>query len=138
MSWKSFLHRRFSTLTQFFVLLAFVLVVVIAYDVTRRAQAGRLVGVGEEALQTELDIELTRQVELQVTLAYVQSDEYVAIYAREEGGLLLPDEKRIVPLTVQGTPQPTPIAEPTPDPAQHAHPWQAWWQLLTDAPMPSR
>lgn len=138
MPWKSFWLRRFSTLTQFFILLAFVLVAVIAYDVTRRAQAGRLVGVGEEALQTELDLELTRQVELQATLTYVQSDEYVAIYAREEGGLLLPDEKRIVPLAVEGTPQPTPVPEPTPDPAQYARPWQAWWQLLIDAPMPTR
>jgi hypothetical protein len=109
-----------------------------ALDLNRRAQAGRLVGTGEETLSDELEIESTRQAELQVTLSYVQSEDYVAAYARDEGGYILPGEKRIVPLIVEGTPEPQLQATPTPDPAIYARPWQAWWRLLTDSPLPSR
>ena len=97
-----------------------------------------MVGAGAEVLRAELDEETTRQVELRATLDFVLSDEYVAIYAREEGGMLLPGEKRIVPLMVEATPGPALQAQPTPDPALYARPWQVWWSLLTDAPLPAR
>lgn len=126
------------TLTQFLILLAVIIGLIIALDLNRRAREGRLVGVGEEALRIELELESTRQVELQATLAYVQSEDYIAVYAREEGGYLLPGEKRVVPLVIETTPVPTPAAAPTPDPGLNARPWQAWWQLLTDLPIPSR
>ena len=111
---------------------------VIVLDLNRRARDGRLVGAGAEALQAELDAEVTRQVELEATLEFVLSDEYVAIYAREEGGMLLPGEKRIVPLKAEATPVPAPAAQSTPDPALDARPWQVWWSLLSDAPLPSK
>jgi hypothetical protein len=126
------------TLPQLIVLLVVVAALFIALDLNRRAQAGRLVGVGEEALQHEVILETTRQVELQATLDYVRSEDYVAAYARDEGGYILPGEKRIVPLLLEVTPEPTPAAAPTPDPAFDAQPWQAWWQLLTDLPPPTR
>lgn len=132
-----FRQRPLLTLPQIAVLLAVVAALFIALDLNRRAQAGRLVGVGEEALQAQISLETTRQVELQATLAYVQSEDYVAAYARDEGGYVLPGEKRIVPLVIEITPQPTPMPAPTPDPATHARPWQAWWRLLTDAPQPT-
>lgn len=131
-------RRPLLTLTQLIVLLFVIAALVVVLDLNRRAKAGRLVGVGQEELRAELAEETTRQVELQATLTYVQSDDYVAVYAREEGGLLLPGEKRIVPLLVERAPLPTPVAVPTADPAQNVHPWQAWWQLLTDAPLPSQ
>lgn len=131
-------RRPLLTLSQLIVLLFVIAALIVVLDLNRRAKAGRLVGVGEEALQNELALETTRQVELQATLTYVQSDEYVAVYAREEGGFLLDGEKRIVPLLIETTPIPTPIAQPTPDPAQDAQPWQAWWQILFDSPMPER
>jgi len=130
-------RRPLLTLTQLIVLLLVFAALVVVLDLNRRAKAGRLVGVGEEALQSELAVEQTRQVELQATLSYIQSDEYVAVYAREEGGYLLPGENRIVPLLIEGTPVATPVLQPTPDPVGDAHPWQVWWQLMTDAPMPS-
>lgn len=108
----------------------------VAVDLNRRAQAGRLVGVGEGDLQLEVDIESTRQVELEATLEYVQSDGYVAAYARDEGSYLLPGEKRVVPMVIEASPQPTAVPTATPDPIQNARPWQAWWHLLTDAPQP--
>lgn len=134
---KWFRSRTLLTLPQVLVLLAIVAALFIALDLNRRAQAGRLVGVGEEALQQEVDLEATRQVELQATLTYVQSDDYVAAYARNEAGQLLPGERRIVPLLQESAPEPTAAPAPTPDPAANALPWQAWWRLLTDAPYPS-
>jgi cell division protein FtsB len=135
---KLFRQRPLLSIPQIIILLIVIGVLFIGLDITRRAQAGRLVGVGEESLQQEISIETTRQIELQATLEYVQSDDYVEAYARDEGGYILPGEKRIVPMPVEAPPGVQPGAEPTPDPATAARPWQAWWQLLSDAPQPSR
>ncbi len=135
---RLFRQRPLLTLPQVVVLLAVVAALYIALDLNRRAQSGRLVGVGEEALQEEIHLETTRQAQLQATLVYVQSEDYAAAYARDEGGYVLPGEKRVVPLVIEATPQPTPPPNPTPDPAIYARPWQAWWRLLTDAPQPVR
>ena len=134
---RLFRQRPLLTIPQILVLLAVVAALFIALDLNRRAQAGQLVGVGEEALQTEVDAESTRQVELQATLTFVQSDDFVSAYARDEAGQLLPGEKRVVPLVIEAPPEPTAVPEPTPDPAAGAQPWQAWWRLLTDAPQPT-
>lgn len=109
----------------------------IAFDLNRRGRAGELVGVDEASLAAELAIETTRQVELQATLEYVQSEDYIAAYAREEGGYLLPGERRIVPLVIEATPAATAVPAATPDPAAAAIPWQAWWQLLSDVELPT-
>lgn len=135
---KWFRQRPLLTLPQIMVLLAVVAALFIALDLNRRAQAGRLVGVDEEDLRQEVVQESTRQVALQATLVYVQSDDYVAAYARDEAGELLPAEKRIVPLIIETTPVPAAPLPPTPDPVMNARPWQAWWQMLTDAPQPIR
>lgn len=134
---RIFRRRPLLTIPQILVLLAIVAALFIALDLNRRAQAGRLVGIGEESLEAELNREATRQIELQATLEYVQSEDYVAAYARDEGGYLLPGERRVVPLVIESTPEPAQPPTPTPDPAFNARPWQAWWRLLTDAPQPS-
>ncbi len=135
---KWFRQRPLLNLPQIIVLLTVIAALFIGLDLNRRAQAGRLVGVGEEDLQQEVLAETTRQVELKATLAYVQSDDYVAAYARNEAGQLLPGEKRIIPLIIEATPEPPQPPPPTPDPLEYARPWQAWWRLLTDAPQPTR
>ncbi len=129
-------QRPLMTLPQILILLAILFAIFIALDLNQRARSGKKVGVGEEALQQEVALEKTRQVELQATLDYVQSDDYVAAYARDEGGQLLPGEIRVVPLPIEATPNPPAAPAATPDPAINAHPWQAWWRLLTDAPAP--
>lgn len=131
-----FRSRPLFSLPQVIFFLVIAGAIIIAIDLNNRAQAGRLVGSGEEALQAQIDREATRQVELQATLEYVSSDDYVAAYARNEGGMILPGERRIVPLLQEATPEPTALPPPTPDPALEAKPWQAWWRLLTDAPQP--
>ena len=135
---RFFSYRPILTVTQIIIFGLILVGLFFALDLNRRAQAGRLVGTGEETLAEELEIETTRQAELRVTLSYVQSEDYVAAYARDEGGYILPGEKRIVPLFVEGTPEPQLQPIPTPDPAIYARPWQAWWRLLTDSPLPSR
>ncbi|MCA9924656.1 MAG: hypothetical protein KC419_19300 [Anaerolineales bacterium] len=135
---KLWQQRPLLTLPQLFILLAVIAALFIALDLNRRAQAGSLVGSDESLLQDELSLEATRQVELQATLEYVQSEDYVASFARDEGGYLLPGEKRVVPLVIEVTPQATAVANPTPDPAQQARPWQAWWRLFTDRPYPKQ
>ncbi len=134
---KSKGQRPLLSLPQILVLLVVIAALVIALDLSRRAQAGVLVGAGEESLQSKVNIETTRQVELQATLEYVNSKEYVADYARNEGGLLLPGEKRVVPLITNADAQATAVPLPTPDPVVNVRPWQAWWRLITDAPQPS-
>lgn len=132
------LRRSLHTATRLALLLVVIAAMFIVLDLNRRGKDGRLVGAGAEVLRAELDEEITRQVELKATLDFVLSDEYVAIYAREEGGMLLPGEKRVVPLKIDVTPLPAPQAQPTPDPALYARPWQVWWSLVTDAPLPAR
>lgn len=131
-------QRPLLTLPQIIILLLVGAALFVAVDLNRRAQAGQLVGVGEGDLQLQVDAESTRQVELLTTREYVQSDDYVASYARDEAGYLLPGEKRVVPLVIEAAPQATAVPTATPDPVQNARPWQAWWHLLTDAPQPAR
>lgn len=133
-----FRSRPLFSLPQVIFFLVIAGAIIIAVDLNNRAQAGRQVGSGEEALQAQVDREATRQIELQATLDYVTSDDYVASYARNEGGMILPGERRIVPMLQEATPGPTPQPTATPDPALQARPWQAWWRLLTDAPQPRR
>ena len=135
---KLWQQRPLLTIPQIIALLVVLASIFIALDLNRRARAGELVGGDETVIQSELDIETTRQVELQATREYVQSEDYVAAYARDEGGYLLPGEKRVVPLVIEAIPQATAVPAATPDPAQQAHPWQAWWRLFTDAPYPVR
>ncbi|MDX1415374.1 MAG: hypothetical protein R3293_14355 [Candidatus Promineifilaceae bacterium] len=131
-------QRPLLSLPQIIALVAVVVAVYIGVDLNQRAKIGQQIEASEISLQEQLDLELTRQVELMVTRAYVNSDDYVANYARNEGGMVMPGERRIVPLTVDTIPLPTPVMTATPDPAYDARSWQAWWRLLTDAPLPTR
>ena len=133
-----FRSRPLFSVAQVILVLVIAGAIIIAIDINSRAQAGRLVGRGEEALQSQINREATRQVELVVTLEYVTSDDYVASFARNEGGMILPGERRYVPMLQEATPEATPMPPPTPDPLIEARPWQAWWRLLTDAPQPTR
>lgn len=135
---KTFRQRPLLTFSQIVVLLGVIAALIITFDLNRRAQAGRLVGIGEESIQSQITLEQTRQVQLLVTATYVHSPAYVEQYARNEAGYLKDGEVRIVPLFVEATPMPTLAPAPTLDPALNARPWQAWWQLLTDAQLPSR
>lgn len=138
MSRQLFRKRPVLNFPQIIVLVIILVGLMIALDLNRRARSGGDASLDETALQAEIGTEATRQVELEATLVYVQSDAYVASYARNEGGMLQPGEQRAVPLLVTAVPEPTPLPPEPPDPAYNARPWQAWWQLLTDIPQPTR
>ena len=137
MRWKLVWKKPLLTITQVMTLAVILFGLFVALDLNRRAQEGRLVGKDEETLRAELDVELERRETLEETLVYVRSEEYVADYARNEGGYIRPGERRIVPLLIDGSAAESEAAGASADPAQYAHPWQAWWQLLTDTPMPA-
>ncbi|NHZ72481.1 MAG: hypothetical protein GWP17_05305, partial [Aquificales bacterium] len=59
---KLFRQRPLLSIPQIIILLIVVGLLFIGLDLTRRAQAGQLVGVGEESLQQELSLEATRQI----------------------------------------------------------------------------
>lgn len=134
---RIFRQRPLLSLPQVLVLVGVVVAIYIGVDLNHRAQTGRLIQANELALEEKMALESTRQIELLATRDYVNSDAYIADYARNEAGMVLPGEKRIVPLQIESAPVPTAIASPTPDPAYDARQWQAWWRLFTDAPLPS-
>jgi hypothetical protein len=125
------------TLPQLAAILIIIGGIIVALDLNRREQSGRLVGVGEADLAQEIAHEQERQRQLQATRVYVESEDYVADYARNEGGYLLPGERRVVVTTIDEPAAPPPL-EPQIEPLEYARPWQAWWRLLTDAPYPTR
>jgi cell division protein FtsB len=135
---RVFRQRPLLSLPQVLVLFAIVVAIYIGVDLNHRAQTGRLIQANELSLQERMALETTRQIELVVTREYVNSDDYVAAYARNEAGMLMPGELRIVPLHLDTSPLPTAVATVTPDPAYDAQAWQAWWRLFSDAPLPSR
>jgi hypothetical protein len=124
-----FRQRPLLSLPQLLILASIVFGVYIGFDLNRRALAGAQMETNETAMVEKVNLEKTRE--------YVKSDAYVEDYARNEAGQLKPSENRIVPLLGEVTPVATPIPTATPDPAYDARPWQAWWRLLSDAPMPS-
>lgn len=130
-------QRPLLSLPQILVLAGIVFAVYVGLDLNRRAQAGAMIEKNEGIMEARVVLETTRQVELIMTRDYVDSEAYVAAYARNEAGQLLPGEKRIVPLLLNATPISTPVPTATPDPAYDARPWQAWWRLLSDSPLPS-
>jgi cell division protein FtsB len=134
---RAFRQRPLLSFPQIVALTAVVVAIYIGVDLNHRARIGRLIEASELSFQEQLDFESTRQVELMVTRTYVNSDDYVADFARNEGGQVMPGERRIVPITVDNIPLPTPVPTATPDPAYDAQSWQAWWRLFSDAPLPS-
>jgi len=133
-----FRQRPLLSLPQVLVLIAIVVAIYIGVDLNHRAQTGRLIKANELSLQEKVNHESTRQIELQVTRDYVNSEESAADYARNEAGMIMPGERRIVPLRLDTSSLPTAIPTATPDPAYDARAWQAWWRLFSDAPLPSR
>ncbi len=86
----------------------------------------------EQALATQH----ARQDYLTATLTYVQTDEYVEEWAREQARMVKPGEVLVIPL-VEGEgaePALTPTAQPEAPfpPVTDDRPfWVVWWQTLT-------
>ena len=107
-------------------------------DLSRNTETRRRLEMVEATFSAESQRESTRQVELEATLAYVQGTGYPDEVLHSETGLLAEGESAILPNIILATAEPAPLPPPTPDPLLQARPWQMWWRLLTDAPMPTR
>jgi hypothetical protein len=117
------------------VLILFGLLFVAGYA-SRLAERARLEGelIGWQARVVQAQ---GRQAQLQAQLAYVQSDAHTHKQAREQLGMVLPEDELVI--LVERTPTaatPTPLAAPaTPlQPLPVETPiWRLWWELFLPA-----
>jgi len=104
-----------------------------------------LVSAGQPLQQkyNQLKLEIERleleQANLIQERDYVESDAYVEAWAHDEGKMVRPGERLIVPVgepqSAQPTPQPeeTVLVQTTPPQAES---WQLWWSLFFDSSPP--
>ena len=120
------------------VLIAIAILIALGLAVDLGAQSGTedYESGQEERLLAVLATERARNQQLELTLTYVRSDEYIADYARNEAGMILPGEKRVVPMPNPLPLTPTPVPTPVPVIIVPEEPWQAWWMLFFDSPPP--
>ena len=123
---------------QILIILAVVAALGVAVDLTSKARAGQEQLSQDESLSAMVEAERERNRQLKVTLTYVYSNDYVADYARNEAGMILPGEQRVVPLPHPLPLTPTPIPTPVPAIIVPDEPWQAWWMLFFDSPPPGQ
>jgi hypothetical protein len=138
---KNTLSKKFPlTMPQLFLAIVGVIALFIVIGLNRYDENHEAVAAGEATFQAEVNVEITKQVELQATLTYVESPTYVEHYFRNEENMVLEGENRIVPNVIAVTPTPTSAQSTTGTSVQAspAQPWQMWWRLVSDAPFPSR
>lgn len=105
----------------------------------------RLFSAGQPLQQTynQLTSEITQlekdQADLTRERDYVQSDDYVESWARDEGKMVLPGEHLVIPVGSQSASEVTPepvqqaaVQTTPPDPPK----WQLWWALFFDTDLP--
>ncbi len=101
----------------------------------------RLFTAGQPLQQTynQLTADITQlekdQADLTRERNYVQSDDYVESWARDEGKMLLPGEHLVIPVGSQSAVEATPeavqqavVQTTPPEPPK----WQLWWALFFD------
>lgn len=125
-------------LPQFLIIVGAVLALVLTLSLNLKGRENETLSVEEAALASLVAQEKLRQDQLHLTLTYVASDDYVADYARDEAGMLLPGERRVVPLPNPPPPTPTPIPTPIEASVGPKTPLEAWWRLFFERPAPSR
>ena len=123
---------------QLLIGLAVLIALGLAIDLNAESSTGEHRSLQEERLMAVLATEQERNRELKLTLTYVHSQDYPADYARNEAGMTLPQEKRIVPMPHPLPLTPTPLPTPVPVIIVPEEPWQAWWMLFFDSPPPTR
>lgn len=129
------------TLPQIFLIIIALVVLFVIIGFNRYSNTNEAVVASRATFQAEVDVAGTRQIELQATLTYVESQMYIERYFREEEGMVLQGERRIAPNVVAVTPTPPNAVSAESDvalPSGPAYPWQMWWRLITDAPFPMR
>jgi len=97
-------------------------------DLNSRLQELSRVSTQRDLVQTQVIAEITTQQAIKTRIAYVDSEEYVEEWARQEAHMAKPGDHVIVPLPPADIqPTPTPFILPTIEPAK---PWEVWWALF--------
>jgi len=132
--------------TQFAAIVVLTIALFLIVDFGRRTTAGYYVSQTEKRLDAEIEALLARQETLQERLEYVQTDEYVERWAREQAHMVRPGDRRLIVVTPEPStlsPEQPPAALPLPDSsaaqgaaqgaAQERVPnWHHWWRLFWD------
>lgn len=121
---------------QFVGIIVLTIILLLIVDYGRRVSTGFYIAQAEEQLKAEIAVELTRNAQLKARLEYVQSDEFVEKWAREEGHMARPGDRPFILVTVEA-PRSAPqnstaivqTAGATPQPT-----WHQWWYLFFDTP----
>ncbi|MBN1267089.1 MAG: septum formation initiator family protein [Anaerolineales bacterium] len=121
-------EKKSSTKTQFLVLVAAVLVILIFSDLNHRMADARRLERDYEVLLTENALLERQNEELQTQVTALASDEMVRDWAHSEARMVLPGENLVIPL-------PDPNAVPAEEPGSSAEryipePWDVWRVLF--------
>lgn len=97
-------------------------------DLNTRLQELSRVSAQRDLVKTQVAAQIATQQYLKTRIAYVDSDEYVEEWARQEAHMARPGDHVIVPLPPGNIqPTPTPLVLPTLEPVK---PWEVWWALF--------
>ncbi len=97
-------------------------------DLNTRLQELSRVSAQRDLVRTQVADQIATQQYLKTRIAYVDSDEYVEEWARQEAHMARPGDHVIVPLPPENVqPTPTPLVLPIIEPAK---PWEVWWALF--------
>jgi hypothetical protein len=129
--------RPVFTIPQVLILVGILVAMALVIGLEARSAANRNMDPDEKAIASRLLAEQELNRQLIVTLTYVHSDDYVADYARNEAGMILPDEVRVVPMFDPPLPTSTPIPPPLTAVTAPSTPFEAWWMIFFDSPPPT-
>ncbi|MBN1316321.1 MAG: hypothetical protein JXA42_12660 [Anaerolineales bacterium] len=129
--------RPVFNLPQVLILVGIIVAMALVIGLEARSTASRNLDPDEEVIASRLAMEQERNRQLVLTLTYVHSDDYVADYARNEAGMILPGEVRVVPMFDPPLPTSTPIPPPITAVSAPSTPFEAWWMIFFDSPPPT-
>jgi hypothetical protein len=128
--------------TQFAAIAVLTIALFLVIDFGRRTTAGYYVSQTEQRLDAEIEALLEQQETLQDRLEYVQTDEYVEHWAREQAHMVRPGDRRLIVVTppASSAPEQDPHPIPTPPNSVNAQTaatepvpnWHHWWRLFWD------
>ena len=134
-------RKRTSQLSGLQIMFAAILAIglILGLNFTRLFTAGQPLQQTYNQLTTEINQLEKDQADLTRERDYVQSDDYVESWARDEGKMLLPGEHLVIPVGSQISAEST--AEPVQQAAVQTTPpeppkWQLWWTLFFDTDPP--
>lgn len=135
-------RKRTSQLSGLQIMFAAILAIglILGLNFTRLFSAGQPLQQTYNQLTTDITQLEKDQADLTRERNYVQSDDYVENWARDEGKMILPGEHLVIPVGAQNSveataepSQPQAVVQTTPpEPPK----WQLWWTLFFDSEPP--